>query len=88
MVQGLDAGADDYLVKPFAFDVLFARIRARTRASGGDSATAMLRFADLKMDLHVERCGEATQNCTLRGRSSPSWSAFYVQLPGLFPGTN
>jgi len=48
IVKGLDAGADDYLTKPFAFDVLLARIRARTR-QGLDGAQR-LRFADLGLD--------------------------------------
>ena len=37
-VLGLDSGADDYLVKPFAFDELIARIRAMTRKSAGNSS--------------------------------------------------
>src|SRR5512140_2459033 len=37
-VAGLDAGADDYLVKPFAFDELLARMRALLRRRGGDQA--------------------------------------------------
>src|SRR3954470_4029085 len=45
IVRGLDAGADDYLTKPFAFDVLLARIRARTRKF--NQTNTQLRFADL-----------------------------------------
>lgn len=58
-VTGLDAGADDYLVKPFELDELFARIRALLRrssyaasAAGADvSDEDVLSFADLRMDL-------------------------------------
>ena len=49
IVRGLDAGADDYLTKPFSFDVLLARIRARTRKLDGKKT--QLRFADLSLDL-------------------------------------
>ncbi len=48
-VTGLDAGADDYLVKPFAFDELLARIRALLRRRGGDRL-AVLTAADLSLD--------------------------------------
>ena len=45
-MRGLDAGADDYLTKPFSFDVLLARLRARTRP-GSEPAGVVLRYADL-----------------------------------------
>lgn len=48
-VAGLDAGADDYLVKPFAFDELEARIRALLRRAGPRPAD-LLTFADLTLD--------------------------------------
>src|ERR671935_2563015 len=49
-VAGLDAGADDYLVKPFALDELLARIRALLRRSTPASGEQTLRFADLSLD--------------------------------------
>jgi DNA-binding response OmpR family regulator len=52
VVRGLDAGADDYLTKPFSFEVLLARLRARTRSPDKRDATRM-RFADLTMDLET-----------------------------------
>jgi two-component system response regulator MprA len=48
-VNGLDAGADDYLVKPFALQELLARVRALLRR-GGSTATRVLRFSDLSLD--------------------------------------
>lgn len=52
VVRGLDAGADDYLTKPFSFEVLLARLRARTRSPDKRDATRF-RFADLTMDLET-----------------------------------
>jgi len=49
-VRGLDAGADDYLVKPFALDELRARLRALLRRAGPAAGTDLLRFEDVELD--------------------------------------
>jgi two-component system response regulator MprA len=49
-VAGLDAGADDYVVKPFALDELLARLRALLRRAGVSAGGQVLRFADLELD--------------------------------------
>jgi two-component system response regulator MprA len=53
-VQGLDAGADDYLVKPFELDELLARIRALLRRTQTDRAQ-VLTFADLALDISTRQ---------------------------------
>ena len=50
IVSGLDAGADDYLVKPFSFQELEARIKALLRRSGNESVHTALRCGDLVLD--------------------------------------
>ena len=51
-VEALDAGADDYVTKPFAMDELLARIRARARATGSDEPdAATVAIGDLEVDL-------------------------------------
>src|SRR5258705_5934830 len=50
-VAGLEAGGDDYLVKPFAFAELLARLNALARRPAMTSAETVLRVADLEMDL-------------------------------------
>lgn len=49
-VRGLDSGGDDYLVKPFAYEELLARVRALLRRGRGASTVTALRFADLSLD--------------------------------------
>ena len=60
-VEGLERGADDYLVKPFAFSELLARISALARRSDARNVETQLRVADLEMDVvkrEVRRAGQ------------------------------
>jgi DNA-binding response OmpR family regulator len=66
-VLGLDAGADDYLVKPFAFAELSARIRALLRRGKSEPAAA-LRVADLQMDLLGRKVTRGAQALDLTAR--------------------
>jgi DNA-binding response OmpR family regulator len=67
-VAGLDAGADDYLTKPFAFDELLARIRALTRRSPAIATDGELRLGDLRMDLARHEVHRGEREVTLTGK--------------------
>ena len=60
-VAGLDAGADDYLVKPFAIKELYARLRALTRRSGEAPKSAVMQFADLTLDTRTHQVRRASK---------------------------
>ena len=66
-VLGLDRGADDYLVKPFTFPELFARIRALLRR-GSTSWPVKLQHDDLRMDLTTRKVARREQSLELTGK--------------------
>jgi two-component system copper resistance phosphate regulon response regulator CusR len=66
-VQGLDLGADDYLVKPFAFAELLARVRALLRRSIAEE-TVLLHTADLQVDVRARRVTRGGQLVVLSAK--------------------
>ncbi|MCX6380104.1 MAG: response regulator transcription factor [Armatimonadetes bacterium] len=67
-IQGLDAGCDDYLPKPFAFDELLARIRALLRRQAGSTKITQLEYADLKIDPIARRVTRAGRTIELTNK--------------------
>jgi two-component system response regulator MprA len=64
-VEGLEAGADDYLVKPFALEELVARVRALMRRLGPEEGGAVLRFADVELDTGTREVKRGDEDLTL-----------------------
>ena len=79
-VRGLDAGADDYLAKPFAFEELLARIRALVRRR--DSAEHMtIVYRDVRVDLAAQRAERAGHALPLTAKEH-ALLVFFVRHPG------
>lgn len=67
-VKGLDAGADDYLVKPFNFDELLARVRALLRRRAPATNQEALRFADLSLNPNTHEVFRGSRRIELTAR--------------------
>lgn len=67
IVEGLDTGADDYLAKPFSFDVLLARIRALLRRPN-EKLEEILQVGDLKLDPSSKKVTRASQEINLTSK--------------------
>jgi two-component system copper resistance phosphate regulon response regulator CusR len=78
-VRGLDAGADDYLCKPFAFEELLARVRALSRRREGGSAT--LGSHGVQLDLATHRAERNGQVLDLTAKEQ-SLLVFFLRHPG------
>ena len=67
-VHGLDAGADDYMPKPFAFSELYARIHAITRRASGAQSETRLAAGDVTLDLLSRTCTRGDRKIELQPR--------------------
>lgn len=80
-VLGLDAGADDYLVKPFAYEELLARLRALLRRSDGPAGEAVVAVGDLRLDPGSWEVTRGDREITLT-RTEFNLLEYFMRNPG------
>ena len=80
-MTGLNCGADDYLVKPFAFEELLARIRCLLRRPGTYDASHVLKLGDISFDPDTRRLAGNGRECTLSNREGDLLEVF-LRNPG------
>ncbi len=83
-VEGLDAGADDYLTKPFAIAELLARVRALVRR-GLQRSDATLRAGDLELDRHRRRAQRGGVNIPLTSKEFALLELLLLRAPEIVP---
>jgi two-component system copper resistance phosphate regulon response regulator CusR len=79
-VRGLDAGADDYLCKPFAFEELLARVRALARRPAGGGGT-VVSYQDVRVDLATQRAERGGHALALTTKEQ-ALLVFFLRHPG------
>ena len=80
-ITGLDCGADDYMVKPFAFEELYARIRCLMRRPGKWEGSSFLTMEDIIYDPETKRLSKGEKECTLSRREGDLLEVF-LRNPG------
>ena len=83
-VEGLDAGADDYLTKPFAVAELLARVRALVRRRLNDGGR-LLRYADIEIDRHQRRVMRAGRTIPLTSKEFALLEFLMRHAPDVVP---